>query len=171
MDHTHPGICLPERLVIQGLLRTHNWVKPNPGCDTETSFMKTFLKCPTLLAEDLFLFSSGFSSPHLQAQGPVPLASFPLQCFPFRATHWCHTYPQSRGSGENNTWSVKSAAHKNSSQSVGSVIFDPMNVENEVLLGQRKGKKYLVCLETGMTARLSAVGRYLAMTTVTGTFS
>lgn len=46
-----------------------------------------------------------------------------------------------------------------------------MNVENEVLLEERKGKKYPVCLETGMTARLSVVGYYLTVTTVTGTFS
>lgn len=41
------------------MLRTHNWVKPSPGCGPETSFPKTSFKCQ-MLAEHLSLFSFGF---------------------------------------------------------------------------------------------------------------
>lgn len=59
--HFHPCICLPGQRVLGDSLRTHDWVKPSPGCDLETNFSKPFFQMPnTFLADLLFLFSSGF---------------------------------------------------------------------------------------------------------------
>ena len=123
MGYMHPGICLPEKLVPWGLLGTHNWVKPSPGCDSETSFLKAFLRCPTLSQLRICFCSALVSNPVICKHRAVVLFSFPQQGCPCRATLWCHTNTQSYGSGQNNTCFFKSRACNNSSQSQSGKLY------------------------------------------------